>query len=287
MNHKIATAALIAIIVFASAIGYIVYSGAISSKDISGSTVNLRVFIASSLIHAVQNMTQEFNVENHCNITINSSGSNTLYQQITSGSPCDVFMSADFKWTKQLNASEFLFNNNYQNFTSNTLELLLPKDNPQKITSLLDLIKPGVKIVVADPSVPAGSYTNTTLTKIDATWGNPSSHLYQGSQWHNYRTKFLANVVSYETAVEDVVGKISLGLGIADAGVAFVSDAIYGTIMGAQLKYIPIPLAVNTRGIYSIAIVSTTSHSDLAQKFLDYWTSIQGQTLLQTYGFGT
>jgi molybdate transport system substrate-binding protein len=287
LNYKYLATASITVIVCASALGYLLYNGAFSNNNSSGTPINLRVFIASSLIHVVQNMTQEFNAENHCNLTINSSGSNTLYQQITSGSPCDVFMSADFKWIKQLNASEFLFNSNYQNFTSNTLEVLLPKDNPQNIKSLLDLIKPGVKIVVADPSVPAGSYTNITLTKIDSTWGNASSPLYQGSQWQNYRTKFLSNVVSYETAVEGVVGKVSLGLGTADTGVAFVSDATYSAMMGAELQYIPIPLAVNTRGVYSIAIVDSTSHSNLAQKFMDYWTSSQGQTLLQTYGFGT
>jgi molybdate transport system substrate-binding protein len=264
-----------------------VYSGAFSSNDLSGSTANLRVFIASSLIHVVQNVTQEFNAKNNCNITINSAGSNTLYQQINSGSPCDVFLSADFKWTKQLNASGLLFNNIYQNFTSNTLEVLLPKENPQNSSSLLDIIKQGVKIVVADPSVPAGSYTNSTLTKIDATWGNASSPLYKGSQWQNYRSKFLSNVVSYETAVEGVVGKVSLGLGTADAGVAFVSDATYGTMTGAQLQYIQIPSAVNTRGVYSIALINGASNPDLAQKFIDYWTSTQGQTLLQTYGFGT
>ncbi len=287
MNRKYLAAVISALIVSASVLGYLAYNKAFSANNPSGSPANLRVFIASSLIHIIQNMTQEFDSANNCNITINAAGSNTLYQQINSGSPCDVFMSADFKWTNQLNASGLLYNNNYQNFTSNGLEVLLPKDNPQNIASLLDLVKPGVKIVVADPSVPAGSYTNTTLTKIDSTWGNASSSLYQGSQWQNYRTRFLANVVSYETAVENVVGKVSLGLGTADAGVAFVSDATYGSMTGAQLQYIEIASAVNTRGIYSIGVIDTTNHPDLAQKFVDYWTSTQGQKLLQTFGFGT
>ncbi len=281
MNIKYASIALVIIIVCASVIGYLAYTGAFSAAP-----VELRVSLASSLNKMVQNMSQAFNQANHCNIIINSAGSNTLYQQITSGSPCDVFMSADIKWTKQLNSSGLLYNNYYTNFTSNTLEVLLPASNPQNITSLLDLIKPGVKIVIADTAVPAGSYTNTTLTKIDATWGNASSPLYKGSEWVNYRTKFLANVVSYETTVEDVVGKVSLGLGTADAGVAFVSDAIYGTMTGAQLTYIQIPSAVNTKGTYGIAVINTTSNSALAQQFMDYWLSTEGQTQLHTFGFG-
>ncbi len=284
MNKKYVSIALVIVIVCASVAGYLVYSGAFSA---SPAPVELRVFMASSLTNVVQNMTEEFNKENNCNLVINCAGSNTLYQQITSGSPCDAYMSADFKWTKQLNDSGLLYNNDYKNFTTNILEVLLPEDNPKNITSLLDLIKPGVQIVIADPAVPVGSYTNKTLTKIDATWGNASSPLYLGEEWQNYREKFLANVVSYETSVEEVVGKVALGLGTVDAGVAFVSDAVYSTMGGAQFQCIQIPAAVNTKGTYGIAVINGTSQLDLAQKFVDFWLSTEGQALLQTFGFGT
>ncbi len=229
-------------------------------------------------------MSQQFEKENNCKILVNSAGSSTLYQQINSASPCDVFMSADYKWSNQLNASKLLYNNIYQNFTSNSLIIILPKDNPKNITSLLDLTKPGVKIVMPDPSIPSGSYANQTLTKIDKTWGNPNSTLYLGSQWQNYKAKLSANVISYELQVEDVVGKVSSGMGTADAGIAFVSDA---TAQGINLQYLQIPSAVNTRGTYSVAVINGTSHINLASKFMNYWLSSQGQNLLSTYGFGT
>jgi molybdate transport system substrate-binding protein len=246
----------------------------------------LRVFVASSLVNVVQNYSQTFEKTNNCKIIVNSGGSNSLYQQITSGSPCDVFMSADFKWTKQLNISGLLYDN-YKNFTTNSLEVLLPKDNPQNIASLLDLVKPGIKIVIADTSVPAGSYTNTTLAKIDAILGNSSSPQYLGPEWINYRSRFLLNVVSYEVTVEDVVSKVSLGLGIADVGVAFVSDAVYGTNTGAQLSYIQIPSAVNTQGTYGIAVIGNTANSDMATKYVNFWVSNEGKNLLQSFGFGS
>ncbi|XHH09733.1 MAG: molybdate ABC transporter substrate-binding protein [Candidatus Bathyarchaeia archaeon] len=282
MNHKNASIIIIAIIICASLIGYMAYSGTFSATP----KTELRIFMASSLINAVTNMTTTFEQENNCRLIVNSAGSNTLYQQITSGSPCDVFMAADFKWTKQLNDSNLLLGG-YKNFTSNRLEVLLPGDNPQNITSLLDLIKPGVKIVVADNAVPVGSYTNKTVTKIDATWGNSSSPLYKGAEWDGFKEKFYSNVVSYEATVEDVVGKVALNLGTVDVGVAFVSDATYGAMSGAQLLYVEVPNDVNTIGTYGIAVVGSTTNSDLAQKYMDFWLSTQGQTLLNTFGFGT
>lgn len=253
----------------------------------ASSSKELRVFVASSLINAVEDANSQFEKDNNCKVVVNIGGSNGLYQQIISGAPCDVFMSADFQWTNQLTASNWLYNDVYQNFTSNTLEVLTPKDNPANLTTLLDLAKPGVKLVIADLTVPVGSYFNKTLTKIDATWGNTSSSLYMGPEWENFRAKVLANVVSYETKVQDVVGKVSLGLGTVDAGVAFISDATYGALTGAQLQYIEIPPEVNTQGIYGIAVISDSANVDLAAKYVDFWLSTEGQATLKTYGFGT
>lgn len=229
-------------------------------------------------------MTQQFDKENNCNVIINSAGSSTLYQQINAGSPCDVFMSADFKWTNKLNTSGLLYNDNYSNFTTNSLVVILPQNNPKNITSLLDLIQPGVKIVMPDPSIPAGSYANQTLTKIDQTWGNPNSPQYLGPEWQNYKEKFSSNVVSYELQVENVVGKVSYETGTVDAGIAFKSDA---AAQGGNLQYLQIPSAVNTQGTYGIAIIKNTNHIDLATKFVNFWFSSAGQQMLKTYGFGT
>ncbi len=244
----------------------------------------LRVFVASSLVSVIENASHAFETANNCNIVLNSGGSNGLFQQISSGFPCDVFMSADFKWVKQLNASELLYDNNYRNFTTNTLILVVPKDNPKNITSLLDLTNSGVRIVLAASSVPAGLYANSTLTKIDSIWGNPNSIQYKGPEWTNYYTRVNANIVSYEATVEDVVGKLLLGLGIADVGIAFVSDA---TMQGSNLLYIQIPSDVNTRGTYGIGIIKNTGQFDLATKYMNFWLSDEGQSLLHAYGFGT
>jgi len=233
-------------------------------------------------------MTQAFDTANNCNLIVNSASSSALYTQITVGSPCDVFMSADTKWTIALNNSALLYNNNYVNFTTNSLEMIIAQGNPKGITSMADLANPGVKVVLADPSIPSGSYTNTTCYKIDSTWGSPSSPAYiTNGSYVNYNATMHKNVVSYELTVENVVGKVSLNIGTADAGIVFVSDAVYGNMTGSQVQFIPIPASVNTRGTYGIAVIGGTSQSALAQKFMDFWSSSQGQTLLTQFGFNS
>jgi len=285
LNHKILTAILVSTIIFTSFVGYAAFNGAFLVKK---TTIELRVFIASSLTNVVANMTSTFEKTNNCRLIINSGSSSALYTQISAGAPCDVFMSADTKWTRQLNNSQLLLNNNYFNFTSNSLEVIITQGNPKDITSLADLAKPGVKLVLADPSIPSGSYSNSTIWKIDQTWGKAKDSAYVNSgSYVNFNYTVHKNVVSYETTAENVVGKVSLNVGTADAGIAFVSDAVYGNMTGAKVQFLPIPSTVNTQGTYGIGIIGSTSQSALAQKFLDYWTSTQGQTLLTQFGFNS
>jgi len=178
--------------------------------------------------------------------------------------------------------NKLLYNDQYWNFTSNILVVILPPDNPANITSLLDLTKPGVKIAVTAWTVPVGKYTNITLTKIDKTYGNPNSTAYKGAEWEHYRERFIANVITYETDVEQVVGKVRTDT--VDAGVAYASDASF--LGQSKLKYLSIPSNVNVQAKYGIGIVNGTTHPDLAMKYVNFWTSQDGQTLLAKYGFG-
>jgi molybdate transport system substrate-binding protein len=298
MKKQTITLITATIIILISVLGYLAYTGAFSNNNNPTPTptptstsepTELRVFIASSLMHIVENMTNAFEKANNCHLLINSDSSSSLYTQITSGSPCDVFMSADQKWTRNLNTtSPGLLNNNYVNFTTNSLSLILAAGNPKDITSLADLVKPGVKLVVAASPVPAGSYANTTVWKIDSTWGNASSLKYVTSgAYVNYNATFYQRIVSYQTSVEQVVGAVSLNVGTADAGVVFYSDAVWGNMTSAQVQFLPIPSEVNTRGTYGIGVVGSTTHSDLAQKFMNFWTSSEGQTLLTQFGFNS
>jgi ABC-type molybdate transport system, periplasmic component len=195
-------------------------------------------------------------------------------------------MSADQKWTKNLQQNTDtngigLLNNNYVNFTTNSLVVIIAPGNPAGITSLADLAKPGVKVVLAGPSVPAGSYANSTIWKIQTNLGSTDP------AYANYNASVYQNVASYQTSVEQVVGAVSLNTGTADAGIVFYSDAVYANMTNADVSFLPIPKEVNTQGVYGIGVIATTSQPELAQKFMDFWTGADGQALLTEFGFNS
>jgi len=97
-------------------------------------------------------------------------------------------------------------------FAENYLAIIVPTSNPANITSLSDLAKSGVKLDIANSSVPVGNYSLQMLAKA-------SNNSTYGSSFKN---SVLANVVSEETNVNDVVAKVALGQ--ADAGIVYKSD---------------------------------------------------------------
>ncbi len=202
-------------------------------------------------------------------VTFNFAGSQALRTQIEQGASADVFASADRKNMDTMVGEHLIAGGKYQDFASNLLVVILPPKNPANIRSLQDLAMPGIKLDLADSSVPVGNYARHSLANLsqDAAYGS------------DYSTKVLANVVSNETDVKQVVSKVDLGE--ADAGIVYVTDAQ----AASDLKTIPIPKAFNVIAKYPIAVLARSANADLAAAFIAYVLSPDGQAVLTKWGF--
>lgn len=241
----------------------------------------LRVFAAASLTFVLQDLQASFEGNYSASLIYNFAGSQALSQQILLGSPADVFLSANTKeMIRVQNGSLLADNNTYSILLYNYLAVYVPADNPANITTLADLLKPGVRVVVCDPSVPAGAYSKQIWQKIESTWGNVASPSFKSLDYANYSSRITKNVVSYTLDVESGVQMVVTGG--ADAGFAYASDAVP---RGAQLKLIPIPPDVNVKATYAIGVISETAYPDLAHQFVNYLLSKDGQALLAEWGF--
>ncbi len=230
------------------------------------SQTTLTVFAAASLTDAFNEIGKAFETA-HPNITIkfNFAGSQTLQTQIEQGAPADVFASADMPHMAVLESEKLV--NTPQVFVKNQLIVILPPNNPANISALSGLAKPGIKLVLAADVVPAGKYARQALDEMNSAYGA------------DFKTKVLANVVSNEQDVKEVVAKVDLGE--ADAGIVYVSDAI----AAPNLKTIEIPANLNVIGQYPIATVKSSANKNLADAFITYVLSANGQATLKKWGF--
>ena len=224
------------------------------------------VFAASSL----QNAFKQMATGTPDKVTFNFGGSPTLVTQLEQGAKADVFASADAKNMKAAIQAGVVVSGTHRAFVTNRLVVVTPSGSA-KVSMLTDLGKPGLKLVLAEKSVPAGNYSLQILDKLsaDATYGQ------------DFKDKALANVVSYESNVRQVLGKVQLGE--ADAGIVYVTDA---RAIEQAVGQIEIPDPYNVIATYYIAPIKDAAHPEAASRFIEYTLSDAGQKVLQSFGFG-
>lgn len=235
-------------------------------------TETITVFAAASLTDAFRAIGSQFESRHPgVKIIFNFAGSQQLAQQLVHGAPADVFASANPDQMQVVVANHRVNSGSVQLFAHNRLVIIFPKDNPGGIKTLEDLTKPGLQLVLAAKEVPVGGYSQAFLKKA-------SQVPYLGQEYENL---VLKNVVSYEDNVRFVLAKVALGE--ADAGIVYTSD-INGD-NGKKVGQVDIPDDLNVIASYPISAVSDSSLPGLANAFVEFVLSKEGQTILSQYGF--
>ena len=231
----------------------------------------LTVFTAASLTGAFSEIGQLYENETGMSVAFNFDGSQALRTQIENGAYADLFASANKKHMNALRDGGLINNSSMVVFTRNRISLIIPRDNPAKISNLSDLARPGLKIVMGTKDVPVGDYALQIIDKL----GNDSAY------GPDYKAAVLANVISQETNVNYVVTKVALGE--ADVGFAYVSDITED--MAEKVDKIDIPDGFNVIAEYPIAVMQESEHPAQSQDFVNLVTSDRGKAILERYGF--
>lgn len=234
--------------------------------------VDLNVFAAASLTGAFGEIGKVFEADNPGVIAVlNLAGSQQLAQQINEGAPADVFASANKQQMNLVIEQGEIVSGTQQNFAKNRLVVVFPTDNPGSLKELKDLGNPDLKLVLAAQEVPVGQYS---LDFLDKAVADPAFDA-------TFKDDVLKNVVSYEDNVKAVLTKVALGE--ADAGIVYTSD-----VTGEEtekVNLLDIPDELNVIAYYPIAPVKDSENPELAQAFINFVLSQDGQEILAKYGF--
>jgi molybdate transport system substrate-binding protein len=231
---------------------------ATKSAALSGT---VQVYAASSLTAAFTTLAIDFEKANPGVSVLNTfNGSSTLVTQIQNGAPADVFASADTANMEKLSTSG-LVSATPDLFATNTMEIVVPKGNPAKITDFADLGKAGVKTVICAASVPCGAAA-LALEKLTGVTISP---------------------VSQELAVTGVLSKVSSGE--ADAGLVYVTD-VKSALPAGQVEGVTFAESPQVVNSYPIVALKNSKNPTAAQAFVDYVIGKTGQAVLKKDGFG-
>jgi len=188
-------------------------------------------------------------------------GSGMLETEIKQGAKADVFAAASPKQPAELFAAGLVYKPVV--FATNTLVMIVPKDNPKHIKTVGDITRKGVKIVVCNSTVPCGAYAASVFTNL------------------GIAAAATRNVVSQQTDVTQVVAQIAAGQG--DVGFVYITDA---KAAGGRVRAIGLPAKAKPGTQDVVAVVKSTSNRAGAQAFVRAVLSKQGQAILKAAGFG-
>jgi molybdate transport system substrate-binding protein len=223
----------------------------------------LTVLAAASLTDAFTAVGRSFEArheEANVRVRFSFGPSDGLAQQIQGGAPADVFASASTKWMDAVAQDPGVSHRG--DFARNRLTIITPRDDPAGISSVADLAKSGVKLVLAAEGVPAGDYGRQVLENAGIS------------------DRALGNVVSNAVDVKGVVQSVTSG--DADAGIVYVTDVT--SDVAGRLHVVDIPADVNVIATYPIGVVAGSSHGALANEFVSFVEG-PGQNALRSAGF--
>lgn len=222
-----------------------------------GGTVT--VLAAASLTDVFDELAEQFMAENpDVEIVLSYGGSSALAEQIVSGSPVDVFASANGSTMKTVTDAGLTVEPVV--FTTNVLELAVPAGNPGGVTGLADLANPDLTIALCDPAVPCGSASEKLLAQEGIT-------------------------ASVDTLEEDVRAALTkVALGEVDAALVYRTDVLSA---GDEVEGIGIPEAESVLNSYPISLLTEAPNPEAAQAFIELVLGQVGRQALADAGFGT
>ncbi|MFJ1605426.1 molybdate ABC transporter substrate-binding protein [Streptomyces sp. NPDC088253] len=230
-------------------------TSASSSPKLSGT---LTVFAAASLKESFTTLGKEFEKANpSTKVTFNFGGSDTLAASITGGAPADVFAAASPK-TMAIVTDKKDAATTPATFVRNQLEIATLPGNPDKVASLKDLTKSGLKVVLCDKTVPCGAAAQKAL---DA-------------------SKLKLTPVSYEQDVKSALTKVELKE--ADAAVVYKTDV---KAAGDKVEGVEFPESAKAINDYPIALLKDAPNAAVAKAFIALVQSAEGQKVLTAAGF--
>lgn len=219
----------------------------------------LVVLASSPLKQAFDQIGAQFDTA-HPGVTYTAAyqGAQALVTAIQAGGHADVFASTDEASMTALVSAGAIVSSTVAPFARNDLQIVVPAGNPRGIQSLADLAKPGVSVILADPSLPAGKDAEKALA-LGGVKVTPKSSV--------------ATVALLMTTILS---------GRADAGVAFRSDV---AAAGSGVTGVNIPSGSNVAETYQIGVLRGAPNATTANAFIQFVRSTPGRALLVASGF--
>ena len=228
-----------------------------SSTTVAAGPVTIRVLAASSLSGVLPDLVEGFRA-GHPGATVETStgASTALVEQLRSGVPADVVLTADRATADAAAAVDQSPSSGAvpRVFATNTMVVAVPSGNPGEVDGLADLSDPDLLVGLCAPQVPCGKYARQLLDEAGVT----------------------ASVDTEEPDARSLMAKVASG--DLDAGLVYRTDVLSA---GPTALEVDVPEAARVPVTY----YAVERSRGAAAEFVEYLRG-PGQKVLASAGFG-
>ncbi len=189
-------------------------------------------------------------------------GSEVLLSKIKLVRRGDLYMPGDKHYVEQAAREGMVLSRRSVCYWVPTI--LVQKGNPKKIFGLEDLLKPGIKLGLGDPGVCAiGRTSKEILAKNNITWKDIEGNLV------------------FQSLTVNELG-LQIHAKALDAVIVWDAMARYYSKYGDAISIAPEKNVIST---VDIGVLKFTKHKELAESFVDFVTSEQGQGIFKKHNY--
>ena len=252
---------------------FLIFAGIpVLAGNISANAATLRIMAADALPKPITEIGNIFKKE-HPGVKIDYDflGAGVLKGDIEEGAPCDIFLSANGKFQRELKNKGFL--KSYNVFAYDYLAAATPYNNPAGVTSsnlIQKLMDSNVSLTTSSPhSDPAGDYTWKMFKIIN--------RQFPGA---------FAKITGHANHLLDAALVMPvLESGNTDLGILYTSQLLELKRSGAKINIITIPKKYNTKAKFTASVLNQSKYKSLGEDFIKLLFSMRGKKILKYWGF--
>ncbi len=251
---------------------FLIFAGIPMLAENISNAATLRIMAADALPKPIMEIGNIFKKE-HPGVKIDYDflGAGVLKGDIEEGAPCDVFLSANGKFQRQLKHKGFL--KFYEVFAYDYLAAATPYNNPAGVTPsnlIQKLMDPNVALTTSSPHAdPAGDYTWKMFRIINRRFPGAFKKI-TGHVNHLLDAALVMPV---------------LESGNTDLGILYASQLLELKRSGAKIKIIAITKKYNTKAKFTASVLNQSKYKSLDEDFIRLLFSKKGKKILKYWGF--
>lgn len=235
------------------------------SPDSTAYAKEILIFAAAGTKPAIDEASQLFEQKYGTKVTINYGGGGEVLSNMVVAKKGDIYIAPEQKFINSAKKQGAIDSN----ATITSLAYMIPvigvkKGNPQNISSLADLAKPGIKVVMGNPE--------TTLLGIIAPEIMQKATLYDAIK---------PNIVTNAPQVAAIITMLKMNQ--VDAGFIW---HYFGITSASDVEIIWIPREYVTGiGEIQTAVSAYSQESKTAEQFINFLTSSEGKDIFYNNGY--